>query len=323
MTSSHNVSFEILECLAFSYIYSAGCDVSLKSQLASSSIAEFNTTILFFSFSSDDIRTGGGMDVLYIKILLYIIVISKYLPVLLKDERQRWIEYCHNDYTKCPNCFVGNNTLSGETFLENIRIESRFDLEVSSLFGNRKIQYGTSGQQKVILKYLIDDESFDALTSKCCDGRVDCKDFWTKKSNSEMLRTELLRNFQTKDSVAGFQICPSDSVPRFMEVFSQQNVYEWLLLNLNVEPLIIDRLKRSNFPVPKLYGLCGFVTLQSNNGLPLYSFFDQSFAVRLLIAKNLLNAALKFSFGLEGFRYVYIKFIKFVASNSIHEKHNE
>lgn len=242
------------------------------------------------------------MDDHYMKVLLYALVIFKYLHVLQKDERERWMEFCHDDYIKCPNCFEENSTFCCDTFLDNVSVESSLDMEVSNLFGHRKIQYGTQDQRNVVLKYLISDGNWDDLKSKCCNGRANCESIWMKSSHKEMLKTELLHVFKTKESVAGFQICPTDSVTRFMEVFSQQSIYEWSLLNINVEPLIVDTLSRKNFSVPKLHDSCGFVTLQSNNGLPLYSFYDQSFAVRLLIAKNLILAALKFSYGVEGFR---------------------
>ncbi|KAG4068910.1 hypothetical protein HA402_005058 [Bradysia odoriphaga] len=242
------------------------------------------------------------MSVFHTKILLITIVTLKYLPAFQKDERQRWLEYCHDDNTKCPNCFDETIKSDCDNFLDKVEVESSFDLEVSSLFGNRKIQYATYDQQNVILKYLVSDGNFDHLQSKCCNGSDDCEHLWKNKSLVETLKTELMRVFKTKHNAAGFQICPTDAVTRFMEVFSDQKVNSWVLLNLNVEPLVVNALSRRNFSVPKLLGLCGFVTLQSNNGLPLYSFYDQSFAVRLLIAKNLLSAALEFSYGVEGFR---------------------
>lgn len=240
------------------------------------------------------------MHVFYVRITLYTLVISKYLPVIQKDERDRWIDYCHDDYTSCPNGF--DSIRCCDTFLDNVRMDNNFEMEVSNLFGNRKIQFGTYDQRNVVLKYLIYDGILDDLKRKCCIGRPDCDDLWKNASGKEILKTELLRVFKEKESAAGFQICPKNSVTRFMEVFSQRSILEWFLLNINVEPLIVNTLRRRNLPVPELLASCGFVTLQSNNGLPLYSFYDQSFAVRLLIAKNLLISALEFSYGVEGFR---------------------
>lgn len=234
--------------------------------------------------------------------MLYTLVTSKYLPVIQKDERQRWVEFCHDDYTSCPNCFDENNIHCCDTFLDNVNMDNNLEMEVSNLFGNRKIQFGTCDQRNVVLKYLINGENLDDLKRKCCNGIADCDNLWKNESHKKTLKTELLRVFKTKESAAGFQICPINSVMRFMEVFSQHSVYEWLLLNINVEPLIVNTLRSRNLSVPELLDSCGFVTLQSNNGLPLYSFYDQSFAVRLLIAKNLLISALEFSYGVEGFR---------------------
>lgn len=241
------------------------------------------------------------MTFFYTKILLFTIVTLKYLPAIQKDERQRWLEYCHDDYAKCPNCF---DEQSGcESFLDNVEMETSFDVQVSNLFGNRQIQFATThDQQNVILKYLISAGNFEHLQSKCCNGRDNCEQLWKNRSLVDTLNTELVRVFETKENAAGFQICPINAVTRFMEVFSDQSVHAWVLLNLNVEPLVVDTLNSRNFPVPRMYSSCGFVTLQSNNGLPLYSFYDKSFVVRLLIAKNLLSAAVQFSYGVESFR---------------------
>lgn len=242
------------------------------------------------------------MNVFGIKTLLYTLAVSKYFYVILNDERQKWIDLCHNDYMHCPICFDDTIMPCCNTFLDNISLDNNFEMEISSLFGNRKIQYVTYDQRKAVLKYLINDWNLDDLKSKCCNGKSNCENLWNNKSDEKTIKAELLRVFKAKESVAGFQVCPTNSVTRFMEVFSQQSIYEWVLLNINVEPLIVNTLRRRNFSVPELIDSCGFVTLQSNNGLPLYSFFDQSFAVRLLIARNLLVAAVKFSYGVEGFR---------------------
>lgn len=242
------------------------------------------------------------MNVSHIKLILYTLVVFKYLPLIQKDDLQRWMEFCYDDYKNCPNCFDENNKYCCDTFLSNVRIENTFETEVSNIFGTRKIQYGIYDQLNIVLKYLISDGDLDALKNKYCNGKSDCENHWKNKTNEEIFKTELLHVFKTKESFAGFQICPTNSVTRFMEVFSKQSAYEWLLLNINVEPLIANTLRDRNFSVPKLHSSCGFITLQSNNGLPLYNLYDKSFAVRLLIAKNLLYAALQFSYGVEGFR---------------------
>lgn len=244
----------------------------------------------------------GNMNGFYVKILLYTTVISKYLPVIHRDERHRWMEYCRDDYKKCPNCFDDTDNCCA-FFLDNVLMENSFESEMSSLFGNRKIQFGTDVERgNIVLKHLVSDENLDNLKRKFCDEKSNCESHWTNPSPMESLKTELLRIFVTKESVAGFQICPTDSVTRFMEVFSQQSIFAWVLLNINVEPLIVQTLSRRHFPVPQLYDSCGFVTIHTDNGLPLYTFYDQSFAVRLLIAKNLIDAALQFSYGVDGFR---------------------
>lgn len=246
------------------------------------------------------------MNAFHMKIMLHTLVILKYLPVIQKDELQKWIEFCHNDYINCPKCFDESSKLCCDTFLDNVRIENTFEMEVNSIFGHRKIQYATYDQLKVVLKYLISDENLNNLKSRSCNGKIDCENIWMDKANEEILKTELRRVFKSKstESAAGFQICPTKSVTRFMEIFSKQNLHAWFLLNINVEPLIVDTLRSRNFSVPKLLHSCGFVTLQSNNGLPLYKYYDKSFDVRLLIARNLLHSAMQFSSGVEGFRWV-------------------
>lgn len=176
---------------------------------------------------------------------------------------------------------------------------------MNNIFGSRKIKHGTYNQHEVVLKYLVNDGNLDSLKRKCCESVNDCEQIWKDKANADILRTKLLNAFENDNSIAGFQICPKNSVARFMNVFSTRSTYAWILLNLNVEPLIVDTLWNRKFSVPKLYPSCGFVTIQSDNGLPLYEFYDKSFAVRLKIARNLLMAAIQFSHGIEGFRWVF------------------
>lgn len=243
------------------------------------------------------------MNVPHLKILLHTLIILKYLPLIQKDEIKRWMEFCYDDHINCPNCFDENSkNCCCDTFLDKVKIENNFEMEVNNLFGSRRIQYGIYDQIKIVLKYLANDGNLKDLKSKFCYGETDCENLWKNKANDKLFKTKLLTVFKNREEVAGFQICPIDSVTEFMKVFSKQSIYAWMLLNINVEPLILDTLGNRNFSVPKLFTSCGFVTLQSNNGLPLYQFYDKSFTVRLLIARNLLDAALKFSLGVEGFR---------------------
>uniref|UniRef100_A0A0K8U4F3 UPF0672 protein C3orf58 n=1 Tax=Bactrocera latifrons TaxID=174628 RepID=A0A0K8U4F3_BACLA len=120
--------------------------------------------------------------------------------------------------------------------------------------------------------------------------------------NSEYLRKEYL----TQVVGADLQICPHASIQQFVNFFATHSEYNettvWLLMLTNPQLLVHPYLEHHGFPVPQLFGVCGLTTFQEHVGQTLQHFYKANFAIKLRIAKQLLESALKFTNGFEGYR---------------------
>lgn len=168
--------------------------------------------------------------------------------------------------------------------MEGIQINPEsFTNVVNSMFGSKQVQYGILENKKVVIKYLAD------------------------KGN--LLKTDLtvesLKNhFSNKDRVDGSVLCPTgENYERFFNFSGVQNEKEfWVMMNVNLQPILLKIFNGTNLPVPKLYRNCGFSIVQSYDGTTLDHFYNHSFKIRLKIAKELITAAIQFTEGLNGFR---------------------
>lgn len=123
--------------------------------------------------------------------------------------------------------------------------------------------------------------------------------------NREYLRKEYLTQVIESD----LHICPHASIQQFVNFFTIHSEYNettvWLLLLTNPLLLIHPYLEHQDFPVPQLFGICGLTTFQEHVGQTLQHFNKANFEIKLRIAKQLLESALKFTNGFEGYR-IYI-----------------
>lgn len=171
-----------------------------------------------------------------------------------------------------------------ESFLEGIQINPEsFTNLVNSMFGSKQVQYGILENKKVVIKYLADK------------GNILKTD----------LTVESLKNhFTNKDRVDGSVLCPNgENSERFYNLSEVESEKEfWVMMNVNLQPILLKILNKTNLPVPKLYRNCGFSIVQSYEGTTLDHFYNHSFKIRLKLAKELIIAAIQFTEGLDGFR---------------------
>lgn len=151
------------------------------------------------------------------------------------------------------------------------------------MFGSKQVQYGILGNQKVVIKYLPD--------------------------KAYILKTDLsvksLKNhFTNKERVDGSVLCPTgENYERFYNLSGVKNETEfWVMMNVNVQPILLQIFNKTKLPVPKLYRSCGFSIVQSYEGTTLDHFYNHSFKIRLKLAKELITAAIQFTEGFDGFR---------------------
>ncbi|XP_012155146.1 uncharacterized protein LOC101461301 [Ceratitis capitata] len=133
--------------------------------------------------------------------------------------------------------------------------------------------------------------------------------------NSDTLKREFLMRANNFD----LQFCPHESIDRFVYFLSNMSghneTYVWLLLLTNAQLILHSHLEEQGFPVPRSYGLCGYTLYQEHVGDTLEVFKNANFDIKLRIAKQLLEAALKFT---NGFRDYHIYITDLTADNLVY-----
>lgn len=138
--------------------------------------------------------------------------------------------------------------------------------------------------------------------------------------NREYLRKEYLAQVVGSD----LHICPHGSIQQFVNFFTTHSDYNettvWLLMLTNPQLLLHPYLEHHGFPVPQLFGICGLTIFQEHVGPTLQHFYKANFEIKLRIAKQLLESALKFTNGFEGYR-MYITDL--TADNLIYNEESD
>lgn len=246
-----------------------------------------------------------------VKILLYLLTILKYdWPDTAELEKQTWLKYCQTDIAHCPMCFHSTAYTILQTFHNHIKVDQTISSEINKFFGTRRLQYGTYGGQQAVFKHLMDEFQMMKIKIKVCEYVTNCDEIWefAAEPDSKLqknLEHILSKYFVQHSRLGHLQIYPEKSINRLMSVIGQaykNSIYKWIMMNINPEPMILQILSQHEFPVPRILCMCGFVMVQTYDGLPLNAFYEHSFGQRVFIAKQMIEAALKFTYGIESFR---------------------
>lgn len=250
------------------------------------------------------------------------VIVFEYFPHIINDSSFLWIEYCKKDYEFCTKCFDDNiyqknwnNLLKGEFGT----------LPINLVFGTRKVQrvsvtLNGDTHEKAVLKYFSNEDVIENFKKSLCryyqseDGPnfVDCP---TLNSQSIDILSEILRDLYRLEPLTNrFTFCPSyfDSHTFFdtFHHFNGNNVSFWMQLWLNPELVILRAIQKSENDVlknavPKVIDWCGFVLLEEDTGSDnLIAFYDEPLIKRINLAHQLIEVAIAFSIGINGFRLV-------------------
>ncbi|XP_017465317.1 PREDICTED: uncharacterized protein LOC108358466 [Rhagoletis zephyria] len=130
-----------------------------------------------------------------------------------------------------------------------------------------------------------------------------------KLLNFPLNRELLKREFHLQAPSLDFQFCPHESIQRFVNFFSTTSGYNettvWLFMLTNAQLFLQPYLQKHGFPVPQTFGICGFTAYQEHVGQTVEHFYPADFQIKLRIVRQLLEAALIFTNGFEGYR-IYI-----------------
>lgn len=253
--------------------------------------------------------------------ILIVMIILKYYTLIDIDETAQWIQYCQNDREFCPRCFGSGHGIQ----LQNINsLSVDLGTSINNLFGSRTIQLADwkadDVHLPVVLKYLSNLDGQNRVKSALCqaikddklDIHLDCDSLWkmfTSNQDKRLPLIELLEHvFITNQWTDGITFCPVHSnSTEFIRTFNQfpNEATFWMQLLVNPELVALQtfhnsmQLKRF---VPKVLDWCGFVIIEEFAGTALYEYYDHPLKVRIALAKQLLEAAVSFSHGINGFR---------------------
>lgn len=256
------------------------------------------------------------------QLILLTVIVLRYFPYPAPDSLL-WVQYCHRDYQFCPKCFERN--ASQGNWLKNLKSITK-EFNINSIFGTRKVQralwsYGDEGQsENVVMKYFSNDDILDDFMYKFCkhasmylekDATNDsnCASMWKSASQSNELSEVLRRIYNKKKSYLNTRLCPDHS-EHFLRIFNQftNNATFWIQLWINPELVILKAIQSSDNlalknAVPRLVDWCGFAFVVEDTGrTTLLDFYENSFRERIYLAKQLLEIAIAFSYGIDGFR---------------------
>lgn len=232
-----------------------------------------------------------------------------------------WMHYCQTDIEFCPQCFQ-HNANPGQ-FVQHLHISNEFGADFNIIFG-RKIQKATHTADgkftNVILKYFANADMLTNLKNSACKHLVNnannslpnvtnCDKRWHFGRQSDDVSTALSHLYKMRSNFTGFMVCPAIT-EAFMLSFNhfKNDATFWMQLSINPELIVLDAIKHSENAilqnsVPHVIDWCGFVVLEEDTGnLTLLDFYDHSLRQRIFLAQQLLNIAIAFSYGLNGFR---------------------
>lgn len=244
----------------------------------------------------------------HLRFLLYIVLAlsCKYSD----DERSDisvWLDICEADYQSCPRCFpVDEIQIDRLSFQQLVQIDNTFTNIINRLFSYRSMQYAVYADTvPVIVQHHVDIVRLQAIAAIVCAKVGDCTDFWSFNTDQRIILEMMANHYANADDIGGVQLYPTSAARQFVHEFGgnfTNPMMRWALMHMNAEPMLMATLYGFGFPVPRLLQTCGFVMVQSNEGLPLDRYYGHDFADRLYIAKQLLEAAVLFTNGHAGFR---------------------
>lgn len=187
----------------------------------------------------------------------------------------------------------------------------------NSLFGivkayftkKKNMQYARYQNRSVVIKNCLSQYQVNHIRNVVCDlsddDDDDCDLMWSRRKHTHNLTSMLTARFLSFKSAGHVKVFPLGAARLFFQQFGAvytSSVRVAMLMNSNPEPILMRNLRANGFPVPEIIFECGFVMVQSNEGLPLHRYYGSSFVVRLGLAKQILKAAILFTKGINKFR---------------------
>ncbi|XP_016968046.1 divergent protein kinase domain 2A [Drosophila biarmipes] len=230
-----------------------------------------------------------------LKVLLILALLQE---LQVKPQRELFQELFEKDLQLCPVCFSGQRERCEEVFQKIAEPSdwSRLLKAISLLFDQRAIYF---------LELKEDQEKTKVVAKR--------KDIHLQKREAENSRKEFL---ELEERPGGFHLCRTSSrIPRFVDYLAQRghaSASIWFYMMHYVSPLLMQELYLLQFPVPKTHASCGLTHFQAYAGRTLMHYAEAEENLRLELSRQLLQLALKLTFGFSDFR-IYLT--DFTADN--------
>ncbi|KAJ3623856.1 hypothetical protein MTP99_017519 [Tenebrio molitor] len=192
------------------------------------------------------------------------------------------------DSRKCPFCYGTDLCRDVEDERISLRYRSFSDL-FYNLFSVKNVYFGEYDGVRVVLKKLGHQDELDRIERT------------TAVSEDIVLRS------MDSAGVNSLKTCDREVGVSFLTSARRRFDLEqiWTILQVNPEPLMLHILENGSWPVPHLYGACGFVIAEQYCGLSLDHFESSPWHERAFLALQLLEAAVAFTHKHNDFR-VYL-----------------
>ncbi|XP_052861828.1 uncharacterized protein LOC128268686 [Anopheles cruzii] len=252
--------------------------------------------------------------------LLFVIVVWKYAEREDTPSSGPLESICEYDVKQlCPECFTDTSVCRGIGDIFKPQ-DGSWSSRINSLFAAHSTTLGTLGKTNTlaVMKRLNRRETIEQLSREFCATDANTYSVsathrcaWSRSGTLKAASAFVTDSILDKRRVEGCIFCPPNtkhlSLQRFLSMIEPTATELWKLLvvRANAEPLILKLLSQQqrSFPVPTLLHSFGFSIIESFDGEPLNNFYDHQPSVRMMIARELIKAAFRFTEGAAGFRF--------------------
>lgn len=260
------------------------------------------------------------------RIILIALFILKYYGLIDVNEMAQWIEFSRQDLEFCPKCFEQQHC---DRRFPNVELRSSGLAEnMVSIFGSRTLQWGqwkwnNNSSLPVILKYLSNGDVQMRVKEASCRAAKElfgffdllkCDSVWkivtkSDEENGNFLIDRILnRVFVSNQWTDGIALCPNTTkmaaFKRSFNSFSNDATF-WIQILVNPELVAMQTFQKTKTLrrfVPKVLDWCGFTIIEEYKGKSLYDYYNRPLKTRIYFARQLMDAAIAFSYGVDGFR---------------------
>lgn len=259
------------------------------------------------------------------RFILIALFILKYYGLIDVNQMAQWTEFSRQDFEFCPKCFEDQHC---ERRFQNVELHSRRIAEnMINIFGSRTLQMArwksNNSSLPVVLKYLSNADVQNRVKEASCRAakelfgffaNLKCDSVWKIVTKSDekieyfLIDRILKRVFVSNQWTDGCTLCPNtaevEDFKRSFNSFSNDAIF-WIQVLVNPELVAMRTFQNTKTLrrfVPKVVDWCGFAIIEEYKGNSLYDYYDRPLKARIHFARQLLEAAIAFSYGVDGFR---------------------